>query len=327
MDHDHVRRHHLSLARHLDQHHRHPRARRLHRRGRALAARPRRGSRRLRRRRRRRAADRDGLAPGEQVQGSPDVFRQQDGPGRSGLRPHRRHDPRPPRGGARGGAASDRRRGRLRGRHRPVEDEGPRVGRGDGRDLGDPGDPRASRTGGRGGPARPRRRRLELRRQRDGALRRPSRRSPPRISARGCARRRSAASSCLSCAGPPSRTRPSSPCSTRSSTTCRVRSTCRPPRESTPARGEPIEREPRDDEPFSALAFKIMSDPFVGKLTYLRVYSGTLEKGTTVLNSSRGPQGAHRADPPDARQPPRGPRRGLHRRHRRRRRTQVDDDR
>ena len=54
-----------------------------------------------------------------------------------------------------------------------------------------------------------------------------------------------------------------------------------------PRTGKEIEREPRDDEPFSSLAFKIMSDPFVGKLTYLRVYSGTLVKGTTVLNSSR----------------------------------------
>jgi elongation factor G len=54
-----------------------------------------------------------------------------------------------------------------------------------------------------------------------------------------------------------------------------------------PKSGETITREHRDDEPFSALAFKIMSDPFVGKLTYLRVYSGTLEKGTTVMNSSR----------------------------------------
>jgi len=51
--------------------------------------------------------------------------------------------------------------------------------------------------------------------------------------------------------------------------------------------GEPITREARDDEPFSALAFKIMSDSFVGKLTYLRVYSGTLEKGTTVLNTTK----------------------------------------
>jgi len=54
-----------------------------------------------------------------------------------------------------------------------------------------------------------------------------------------------------------------------------------------PRGGKEVSREHRDDEPFSALAFKIMSDPFVGKLTYLRVYSGTLEKGTTVLNSSR----------------------------------------
>ena len=50
---------------------------------------------------------------------------------------------------------------------------------------------------------------------------------------------------------------------------------------------EAMERKPSDDEPFSALAFKIMSDPFVGKLTYLRVYSGTLEKGSTVLNSTK----------------------------------------
>jgi elongation factor G len=54
-----------------------------------------------------------------------------------------------------------------------------------------------------------------------------------------------------------------------------------------PRTGKEVHRDPRDDEPFSALAFKIMSDPFVGKLTYLRVYSGTLEKGTTVLNSTR----------------------------------------
>jgi elongation factor G len=50
---------------------------------------------------------------------------------------------------------------------------------------------------------------------------------------------------------------------------------------------EPTVREVRDDAPFAALAFKIMSDPFVGKLTYLRVYSGTLAKGTTVLNTTK----------------------------------------
>ncbi len=48
-----------------------------------------------------------------------------------------------------------------------------------------------------------------------------------------------------------------------------------------------LERSPGDKEPFSALAFKIMTDPFVGKLTYFRVYSGTLEKGATVLNSTK----------------------------------------
>jgi elongation factor G len=46
-----------------------------------------------------------------------------------------------------------------------------------------------------------------------------------------------------------------------------------------------IERRPSEDEPFAALAFKIMSDPHLGKLTFIRVYSGLLETGTTVLNS------------------------------------------
>ncbi len=51
---------------------------------------------------------------------------------------------------------------------------------------------------------------------------------------------------------------------------------------------EILEREPSDDEPFSAIAFKIMSDPYVGKLTYFRVYSGSVEKGDTVANSTSG---------------------------------------
>jgi elongation factor G len=51
---------------------------------------------------------------------------------------------------------------------------------------------------------------------------------------------------------------------------------------------ERMERKPSDDEPFSAIAFKIMSDPYVGKLTYFRVYSGTVEKGDTVANSTSG---------------------------------------
>jgi elongation factor G len=50
---------------------------------------------------------------------------------------------------------------------------------------------------------------------------------------------------------------------------------------------EELERHPSDDEPFSALAFKIMTDPHVGKLTYFRVYSGQLAKGDTVINSTK----------------------------------------
>ncbi|MDP1850000.1 MAG: elongation factor G [Solirubrobacteraceae bacterium] len=48
--------------------------------------------------------------------------------------------------------------------------------------------------------------------------------------------------------------------------------------------------EPNDDDPFAALAFKIMADPFVGKLTYFRVYSGKLEAGSKILNISTGRQ-------------------------------------
>jgi len=49
-----------------------------------------------------------------------------------------------------------------------------------------------------------------------------------------------------------------------------------------------IEREPNEDAPFSALAFKIMSDPHLGKLTYIRIYSGTLNSGSQVLNGTKG---------------------------------------
>ncbi len=51
--------------------------------------------------------------------------------------------------------------------------------------------------------------------------------------------------------------------------------------------GEEEDRHASDEEPFSALAFKIMTDPFVGKLCFFRVYSGTLETGSTVYNSSK----------------------------------------
>ncbi len=54
-----------------------------------------------------------------------------------------------------------------------------------------------------------------------------------------------------------------------------------------PKNGEETQREADDSEPFCALAFKIMSDPFVGKLSFFRVYSGTLETGKVTMNSTR----------------------------------------
>ena len=52
--------------------------------------------------------------------------------------------------------------------------------------------------------------------------------------------------------------------------------------------GEEVARHADDNEPFSALAFKIMTDPFIGKLTYFRVYSGTCNSGSYVLNATKG---------------------------------------
>jgi elongation factor G len=55
-----------------------------------------------------------------------------------------------------------------------------------------------------------------------------------------------------------------------------------------PKSDEPVERHSSDSEPFSALAFKIMNDPFVGKLAFFRVYSGVLDSGSYVYNSVKG---------------------------------------
>ncbi len=60
-----------------------------------------------------------------------------------------------------------------------------------------------------------------------------------------------------------------------------------PARGTDPKTGAEVERPPQDTAPFAALAFKLQSDPFVGQLTFFRVYSGTLESGSYVLNSTR----------------------------------------
>ena len=61
-----------------------------------------------------------------------------------------------------------------------------------------------------------------------------------------------------------------------------------PPITGTDKDGEIIERLSSDDEPFAALAFKIVADPFIGKLAYARIYSGVLRSGSYVFNSSKG---------------------------------------
>jgi len=60
-----------------------------------------------------------------------------------------------------------------------------------------------------------------------------------------------------------------------------------PPIEGVDAKGNAVVRHSSDDEPFSALVFKIMADPFVGRLAYFRVYSGTMESGSYVLNATK----------------------------------------
>ena len=86
-------------------------------------------------------------------------------------------------------------------------------------------------------------------------------------------------------------------------------------------------REASDDEPFAALAFKVMADPYVGKLTYFRVYSGKLSAGGRVLNSVTGrTERVGRILMMHA-NTPRGGRGGVRGRHRRRRGPQADLDR
>ena len=111
----------------------------------------------------------------------------------------------------------------------------------------------------------------------------------PTRSARRSARAASASSSFRCFAGRASRTRAFSRCWTRSSSICprpwmfrrwRARTRAMKARSST--------RKPTVDEPFAALAFKIMSDPHVGQLTYFRVYSGKVESGEMVYNVAKG---------------------------------------
>ncbi len=90
---------------------------------------------------------------------------------------------------------------------------------------------------------------------------------------------------------------------------------------------EEVSRPPSDDAPLSMLAFKIMNDPFVGSLTFCRIYSGKVETGKTPVQHGEGQEGAHRPHAAHALQSPRGHQGSLYRRHRRHRRPQGRDHR
>jgi elongation factor G len=98
----------------------------------------------------------------------------------------------------------------------------------------------------------------------------------------------------------PSRTRAFSRFLTRLSITCRARSKCLPSRHRRQDRRRDHGAQASDDEPLSMLAFKIMNDPFVGSLTFARIYSGKLEKGSSVHEHGQGKARARRPHAADA---------------------------
>ena len=184
--------------------------------------------------------------------------------------------------------AADRQRTHPQGRHRPGPHEGSGLGvRGSRRQLPRRGDPRRHGRRGRQGARVPGRERGGDGRRGHGGLlrrRRTLRRGAEEVSAQGGADRR-----LLPHPGAArrSRTRACSRCWTRWSTTC-PRPSDIPPTKGIDYKTEAeVERRASDDEPLSVLAFKIMDDPFVGSLTFCRIYSGKLETGMGLLNSTR----------------------------------------
>ena len=229
-----------------DQHHRHPRPRRLHRRGRALAARPRRRRRRVRRQGGRRAPVRDGVASGRQVRRPAHLLRQQDGQARRRLLLHRQDDHRPPRRQAAGHPAADRRRERLRRRRRPGRDARADLARRDRHGRGRTRSRRSRPTWSRRPPSTAHEL-LETVAETDDELLEKylggEELTVGRDQGRASASSPSPASSTRSCAARRSRTRASSPCSTPSSTTCP--SPARRPADDRPRRRRPGDRDHR----------------------------------------------------------------------------------
>ena len=124
------------------------------------------------------------------------------------------------------------------------------------------------------------------------------------------------------CAARRSRTRACRRCSTRSSSTCRRRSRCRRSRASTRERRAGRRARPRDDEPFAALAFKILDRSVRRPADLLPRLFRRAQLGRHGLRADQGQEGAHRPPAADARQRARGDQGGARRRHRRGRRPE-----
>ena len=276
-----------------------PGPRRLHRRGRALAARARRRRRRVRRGVRRRAAVRDGLAPGRQVPRAAHLLRQQDGPHRRRLQADARADRdascrRNPVAIQLPIGAEDKFAGvidlvRMKAiRYKDetmgadyVVEEIPADMHGRGEGV-----PReADREGQRG--------RRQAAREVPGA----ARRSPRTRSRRRCA---SATIESVRDEKAPfvaghlrlgvqEQGRAAAARRGRGLPAVAARHARRSPASTRRKAEETLIERPADDEaPFSALAFKIMTDPFVGQLTFIRVYSGVMTSGSSVYNATKG---------------------------------------
>ena len=89
-----------------------------------------------------------------------------------------------------------------------------------------------------------------------------------------------------------------------------------PPIKGIDSKGNEVVRKPDDKEPLAALAFKIMDDPFVGTITFCRIYSGTMASGTGVINSTKERKERDRPHAAHARQQPRGHQGSVRGRHR-----------
>ena len=215
-------------------------------------------------------------------------------------------------------SASDRRRGSVHGHRRSGDDEGARVAatkrwaRSSTRSrfpqrLADAGQG-ISRQAGRSG--------VRIRRPSVHEIRRRPADHRSTNCGRAFARRPSRRRFSRWCAGRRSRTRACRTCWMRWWIICLRRWMFRRFRAPTSTITERRSMRKADDsEPFAALVFKIMTDPFVGQLAFIRVYSGRLGAGDSVYNVAKGAQGAHRPPGEDARQQARRDHRGSGGRH------------